>query len=94
MSKVKQGQSFLDKVTQFTGSCEKALEMALLNNKSITDALEIGEVIIPGTVTNKTVVAFFNTTNQPATAATINELLDVEDLGIGKMAIKSTFIVN
>ena len=89
----KQGQSFVDKVVQYTGNFENVLEMALLNGKSITDDLEIGEELKASSVTNKRVVDFFNTTNEPAT--TLNNLQkdEVENLGIGKMIIESTFIV-
>lgn len=89
----KQGQSFVDKVIQNTGSLENTLEMALLNGKSITDDLEIGEELKASSVTNKRVVAFFNTTNEPATMISNLQKDEVENLGIGKMAIESTFVV-
>lgn len=94
MSKtVKQGQSFLDKCLQLTGSIESSLELAILNGKSITQKLIIGEVIAPSTITNKRVVIFFKTKCEPATNATIEEIEAIDDLGIGAMAIESTFIV-
>ena len=90
MKIVKQGQSFLDKVTQLTGSYENALEMAILNNVSITSDIEIGVELKTSKVTNKTITAFFNTTNEPATAYSNK----TEELtGIGYMEIGNTFIV-
>lgn len=91
---VKQGQSFLDKVTQLTGSWENALEAAILNNRSITDAPKIGEQFKMPPVTNRIVAEFFNENNEPATLTTKEQLQDIENIGIGKMAIGSTFIVS
>lgn len=94
MSKiVKQGQSFLDKTTQLTGSAENALAMAILNNKSITTDLNIAEEIVSTPVINKTVVSFFSANSEPSTAVTKQQLVDIEELGIGKMKIGDTFIV-
>ena len=93
MKIVKQGQCFLDKITQLTGSFENALSMALLNNRSITDDVEIGLEIKTDLITNKSVVAFFNRFNEPATNTGKEQLESVENLGIGKMVIENTFIV-
>lgn len=93
MSKVKQGQSFLDKVTQQTGSFENSLLVALLNDRSITDDLPKGLELTLSSVTNKRVVAFFNISNEPATAVSKNNLVVDESLGIGTMAIGKTFII-
>lgn len=90
---VKQGQSFLDKVTQLTGSYEHALAAAVLNNRSITDTPVIGEIfIMPSNINNKA-IAFFNCLNEPATLATAQQVDAIENLGIGKMTIGSTFII-
>lgn len=94
MSKiVKQGQSFLDKCLQQTGSIENALESALLNDKSITSELAVGEKIESVGITNKRVVDHYTHNDEPATNATIEVLEELDDLGIGSMAIGSTFIV-
>ncbi|MDB0603197.1 hypothetical protein PL373_19100 [Tenacibaculum maritimum] len=93
MKKVKQGQCFLDKVTQQTGSFENALWMALLNDRSITDDVPIGLELTSSTVTNKRIVAFFNAFNEPATGVSKNQLIVIDNLGIGTMAIDNTFIV-
>lgn len=94
MNKVsKQGQSFLDKVTHLTGSCENALEMAILNGVSFTENLAIGQVLKPSRVTNRIVAGFFNPVNEPATALTYETIADINNEGIGQMIIESTFIV-
>lgn len=89
----KQGQSFLDKVIQLTGSCENALEMAILNEVSITDALNIGQALKPSRITNKIVAGFFNPVNEPATALTYEAVAEIDNEGIGEMIIESNFIV-
>lgn len=90
---VKQGQSFIDKVTQLTGSYENALEAAILNNRSITDTPVIGEILkMPG-VTNKRVALFFANINEPATTITQEQISAITNMGIGEMTIGSTFII-
>lgn len=93
MKTVKQGQSFLDKITQLTGSFENALAMALFNDRSITDDVSIGLEIQTTDVTNKRVVSFFNSLNEQATAIGHNETAPIESFGIGTMSIDNTFIV-
>lgn len=93
MSKVKQGQSFLDKVTQLTGSYENALEMALFNNVSITDDAVLKTEYKTSTVTKTGVVDFFKSRDEPATAISVAQQTEPDDFGIGEMEIGSTFIV-
>jgi len=94
MNRVKIGQSFFDKVTQFTGSFENAFEASILNGISVTDDVVIGETFKYGDVTNKRVVSFFNVNNEPATAIkNLQALEPVENVGIGYMIIGSTFKV-
>ena len=92
-SKVQQGQSFIDKTLELTGSVESLLEMAILNNVSITDDISIGKEIL-GTQILKNSIVEGLTNELIATKITsdINQVIP-EDLGIGKMAIESTFIV-
>jgi len=91
--KVKQGQSFLDKVTQLTGSFENALKMALLNGISITDDVAKGLVVIPTEVTNLRVVASYNEFNEPSTNIGHSEIQALETFGIGAMGIADTLII-
>lgn len=66
-NKIYQGQSYLDKVMELTGSAENAFEMAILNGRSITDDVVIGQELKSSAVTRKRVVALFNGFNRPAT---------------------------
>jgi hypothetical protein len=90
---VYQGQSFLDKVLETTGSIENAFEMALLNGVSVTEDIGIGQELKVSPVTNKVIVDLFGEFNKPATMVTAIQIELIENLGIGKMAIGSTFIV-
>ncbi len=64
-------QSFLDLSIQYTGNVYNAFDIALANNKSITDALTVGEtLIIPNGLTksNKELQYFEARGLIPATA--------------------------
>lgn len=90
-NKVYQGQSFLDKTIELTGSVENAFAMALLNGMSITDDLEIGTILKSTPVTNRIVTELFNKNNRPASAISLaNEQIDD---GINFMEIEEDFIV-
>ncbi|GGB83075.1 hypothetical protein GCM10007424_23870 [Flavobacterium suaedae] len=92
---VKQGQNFLDMVLLGTGSIENAFAMSLLNNKSITDELVVGETIEPTPITNPAVVAIWGKKWQPASAlSNANTALIIPAAGIGAMAIEIDFIVS
>ncbi|OBX20953.1 MULTISPECIES: hypothetical protein [Bizionia] len=90
---LKQGQSFLDKVTQLSGSIENALKESIANGVGITDEIPIGVNVEITEVTNKRVAAFFNQFNEPATAISTEQLNEIENIGIGTMIIEDTFIV-
>ena len=93
MSKVQQGQSFIDKTLELTGSVENLLEMAILNNVSITDDVAIGVEIIGSGVVKNGIVEDLKSF-PPATKVTSKILEDIPlDLGIGEMIIESTFII-
>jgi hypothetical protein len=66
-------QSFLDLSIQYTGNVYNAFEIALANNKSVTDSLTVGEtLIIPNGLTksNKELQYFAARNLLPATAMT------------------------
>lgn len=67
-------QSLLDLAIQHTGTAENAFDLALVNNKSITDDLEAGEsiqLIAYGIQQNKDILNYYTAKNiQPATAIT------------------------
>lgn len=90
---VHQGQSFIDKVLETTGSIDNAFAMALLNGMSITDDVVIGQEVKTTGVTLKSVVSIYNEKKRPATAITMEKLQEIESKGIGYMRIGSTFIV-
>lgn len=93
-SKVYQGQSFLDKVIEMTGSVDNAFAMALENNVSITDSLAIGTPLTYSGAITKSISSLFKDSSRCATAITKqNHELIVADEGIGAMIIENTFIV-
>lgn len=66
-------QSFLDLSIQYTGNVYNAFEIALANNKSVTDALTIGEMLVipSGLTKSNKELQYFNARNLlPATAIT------------------------
>jgi hypothetical protein len=92
---VYQGQSFLDKVLETTGSIENAFEMGLLNGISVTDDVIVGSELKIGTITKGVIADFFNALNRPATGISAADLQGMNPvLGIGTMRIGSTFIVS
>ena len=92
-SKVYQGQCFLDKVLENSGSIENAFAMALLNGTSVTDDVVVSQELKSSPVTNKVIVALFGEFNRPATGVTKNQIELIESLGIGSMTIGTTLIV-
>jgi hypothetical protein len=96
---IKPNQSIFDISVQMFGSAQVAIEIALLNDLSITDKLIPGqELVIPeiSTFENGAIKSFYSKNNiKPATAETIegSESVINEMDGIGYMVIESTFIV-
>lgn len=91
-SVVYQGQNFVDKVLETTGSTENAFEMSILNKVSLTDNVAIGQELQVSKVTRKGVVGVFNQ-KRPASAIISISETDEENEGIGYMAIGNNFIV-
>lgn len=92
-------QSLLDLAIQHTGTAENAFDLALQNNRSITDDLEAGESIeltAYGIQQNKDILSYYQSKNiQPATginyqSSTIND----KPQGIDYWAIQMDFIVS
>ena len=65
--KIKQGQCFFDVVLGSTGNKENLIKMALHNNVSITQKLDIGTEVIPAGKNNKRILEMFGKNNSPAT---------------------------
>ncbi|MDK7376061.1 hypothetical protein QP519_11010 [Weeksella virosa] len=93
INKVQQGQNFLDKVLELTGTIETAIEMADLNGCSVTYSVKINQVIEGSGIRNAMIVQFFRNT-PPATAVDVERLdLDSKLEGIDYWAIEIDFIV-
>lgn len=90
---VYQGQSFLDKVLETTGSIDNAFEMSIVNGICITDDVVIGEELKATSVTVKAAVSIFNEKMRPSTGLRKTDESFVGNLGIGKMIIGKNFIV-
>jgi hypothetical protein len=89
---VYQGQTFLDKVLETTGSIENAFEMSLLNGCAVTDDFAIGAVVSVSLITNAVLANSFSATNRPASSsAALN--IPQDSIGIGKMIIGKTFTI-
>ncbi|WP_300978937.1 hypothetical protein [Flavobacterium sp.] len=87
-------QSLLDIAIQEDGNVLAAFDWALANGVSITDTLAPGQKLntANSSYKNADVAKYFKGKSQMvATALNNNEL--IETLGIGTMAIESTFIV-
>lgn len=72
------GQSFLDKVLECTGDIDNAFEMALFNGISVSDEIPVGIELQISAITKKSIEAFFNEYNRPATA--IVEIIENNDV--------------
>lgn len=92
--KIKQGQCFLDMVTELSGATDNAIEMAMLNNVSITDRLKINDVVVCNNITNKRVVQLFKNKNT-ATALSTDDHNIIKGLeGVGVWLVGIDFIVS
>lgn len=93
-SKVYQGQSFLDKTIDLTGSLENAFALACENNVSMTDNLIVGTNLkfTGKQVTN--ITDLFDNNHRCATRISNSDFaVIIPDDGIGAMIIEDTFIV-
>ncbi len=91
-----ENQSLLDVAVQDDGSVLAAFEWTLVNGLSITDDLTPGQQLVaPNSLFRNTNVAnYFKGRNQMIATAYKGTFEDlIPELGIGKMAIGSTFIV-
>lgn len=88
-----EGQSFLDKVIENTGSIEECFEMSLINEMSITDNLVVGKLLTISKVSSSNIVSFLKD-NKPATKLSNQNIEDfIPKTGIGYMIINNNFIV-
>ncbi len=89
-------QSLFDIAVQTAGSAEAAFDLALENDLSLTDNLEVGEPIVEqGNWSNRRVAEYYAAKGlKPATAATDEQFNEILGEGIGFMGIEIDFIVS
>ena len=93
-------QSLLDLALQHTGTIESIFELAVLNEKSITDDMVAGVLLnippLSGGARNKDILAYYTAKNlQPATAFSKEDEQVFERLeGISIWAINLDFVVS
>lgn len=92
-NKAQQGQSFIDMVYQGTGGFEGIVDAAVLNGKSITEDITIGENILVGETTNNSIKNILQRKN-PATAIQHKEARTKKLEGIDYWVIQSDFIIS
>ena len=88
-------QSLLDLALQHTGTIESIFELAVLNEKSITDDMVAGASLLIGEISNKDILSYYTVKNiQPATAFSKEDEQVFERLdGISIWAINLDFVV-
>ena len=93
--KVLHNQSLLDFTLQHCGTLDALFQTAITNSISITSEIVSGsELLIPvDALVDNDILQFYSIKGiKPAFGNTVNELL-IPELGIGQMAIGTTFIV-
>lgn len=95
MVKVKRNQSLFDIAMQHVGCTEAAIDIAILNDMSLTDDLSVDQLLEIPSVKNKQVVNYYSVRGIfPATAVTLADESGTKLGGIGYMAVKVDFIVS
>ena len=88
----KQGQWLGDIAVREAGSIEAVVEMAIINDRSITDKMAVGSTLLKPTPIDRRVMNYYKINNiYPATAT---EPDGKSFGGIGYMAVEITFIVS
>ena len=91
-------QSLLDLAIQYTGTAENAFDLALQNNRSITDDLEAGDWLIANSQelkANKDILSYYTAKKlQPATAISEQLSANSQPQGIDYWTIQMDFIVS
>ena len=95
---VKERQTMLDVALQSCGHVETVLTLAAANGLSVTDMLEDGQVLtVPEPVAGgdvRTVRLYRAQGVEPATEASVEEMLACPYVGIGFMGIEMDFVVS
>lgn len=91
-------QSLLDLAIQHTGAVENAFDLALANNRSITDDLEAGDWLMANSQelkANKDILSYYTAKKlQPATAISGDYSTDNSLQGIDYWTVKIDFVVS
>ncbi len=88
-------QNIFDIAIQVAGNTEAAFELALLNDLSITDNMEVGLELTTVEKTNRPVADYYDAKQlKPATAATDEQFNEITGEGIGFMGIEIDFKVS
>ena len=94
--KIFENQTWFDVSNYLFGDASKAVELAQLNNKSITDDLKAGQIIFYQSEIEKNILVIQSMAQNKSIPATAIDELTINvpvDYGVGEMAIESTFIV-
>lgn len=92
--KVLHNQSLLDFTLHHCGTLEVLFEAAIVNGKSITSELVPSEeLIVPEGIVNNDILQFYNNKGVKPAFGNLNSSSMIPELGIGSMAIGTTFIV-
>ena len=87
------GQSVLDLAIQTTGSTESALQIAIVNEISITDSLVAGKEVSSVPVINKPIYDYYQNRQLKPATGTVSEQMIIRR-GIGFMGVGVDFVVN
>jgi len=94
-TKVQDRQSIVDVAIQTSGDVSAALDVAIANDKNITDDLEGGDELDTVAVSDKNIVSRYAEKNiVPATAISDEDADNAPFGGIGYMGIELDFMVS
>lgn len=88
-------QTLLDLALQTGGTAESAMELALINNRSLSDELEAGdEITLPDTPQNRRMVKYYDINGILPATGLKPEFSGIVNGGINYMGIEIDFIVS
>lgn len=88
-------QTLLDLALQTSGTAESAMELALINSRSLSDELEAGdEITLPDTPQNRRMVKYYNINGILPATGLKPEFSGIVNGGINYMGIEIDFIVS
>ncbi|MCR4559011.1 MAG: hypothetical protein K5685_02955 [Bacteroidales bacterium] len=88
-------QTLLDLALQTGGTAESAMELALINSRSLSDELEAGdEIMLPDTPQNRRMVKYYDINGILPATGLKPEFSGIVNGGINYMGIEIDFIVS